>query len=138
MWSRVNLVYLAASACVLSVYITIPRENNLIGLLIWIILPIFYPTCLVWAGTDPRFWRGLVHFWLILTIAQLFSFFVYLLWYGVLKYPVFEDKSAFMSLMESNAVESAIFFAGDLLSSWGVALVCFPAGYLVSRWLRRR
>jgi hypothetical protein len=137
MRSRINLIYFVVCACTLSVFATFPKYGILSSLPVWVILSIPYPFCLAWARSASRFWVGLFHFLLILMTAQLLSFFVYLVWYGAIKYPAFENKSAFFSLMQSNAVESAVFFAGDLILSTVVGMLCYSVGYLGSRWLVR-
>ena len=70
-------------------------------------------------------------------VAQIFSFCVYLVSYGALMYPRFGDKSAFMDLMQSNAIESAVFFVGELIAAAVVGVLCYVVGYLGARWLVR-
>jgi hypothetical protein len=137
MWSRLNLIYLAACACVLSVFSTFPKYGVLGSFLVWVIVSVPYPFCLAWTRSATRFWAGLFHFSSILIVAQIFSFCVYLVWYGALMYPRFGDKSAFMDLMQSNAIESAVFFVGELIESAVVGVLCYAVGYPGARWLVR-
>jgi hypothetical protein len=85
-------------------------------------------------GFNIKFWNGSLQLLLILTGTQVISFFAYLAWYGVLKYPNFHDKTYFWKVFASNASESAPFFMElSPIPVVAIAIVCYPLGYLASR-----
>ncbi len=137
MWSKVNLIYLVACACVLSLRAVSVKSSLVPDLLIWILLSLAYPFYLSWVRTVPRFWRGLIHFLSILTVAQVFSFLVYFVRFGAHQIPPFRG-SAFIYLTQENTMLSAVVFAGELISSLVVAVICYAIGYPISCRLVRR
>ncbi len=137
MWSKVNLVYLVACACVLSLRSVSVKYSLVPDLLVWVLLSLAYPFYLSWARPAPKFWRGLVHLLFILTIAQVLSFLVYFVWFGVHQIPPFRG-SAFIYLTQENTTLSAVVFALELISSLVVAVICYAIGYPASRRLVRR
>jgi hypothetical protein len=137
MWSKVNLVYLVACASVLSLRMVSVKNSLVPDLLIWILLSLAYSFYLSWVRSAPRFWRGLVHFLSILTVAQVFSFLVYFVWFGVHQIPPFRG-SAFIYLTQENTTLSALVFALALITSLVVAVICYAIGYPASRRIFRR
>jgi hypothetical protein len=134
---KVNLAYLVACACVLSLRSVSVKNSLAPDFLIWALLSLAYPFYLSWVRSAPRFWRGIVHFLAILTAAQVFSFLVYFVWFGVHQIPPFRG-SALSYLTQENTTLSAVVFALELISSLVVAVICYAIGYPASRRLVQR
>ena len=131
-WSGVNLVFLVAFASLLSLRETSVQTSLLPDLLICLVFSLSYPFWLPWIRSSPRFWRCMLHYLSILTVAQVFSFLVYLVWFGMQQIPPFR-RSALIFLTQENTTLSAAVFVWETVASLVVGVICYAIGYLACR-----
>jgi hypothetical protein len=97
-----------------------------------------YPFFLVWMRPKTGFWKGALQLLLIIVVALLCSFVVYLLWYAYYQYQRLGSEFRFFEALGWTFDESlAWFMALDVIPSVIIASVCYPIGYLASFQLFR-